>query len=84
MNIEEELEKVTKSVNFGKIAKKLLKKARNWIQRTQKQFIGTCKEIGNYYKCEAIKNCFLVQNDNEDLLAVLIQNAFHAKNPTRV
>jgi hypothetical protein len=66
------LEKVTKSVNFSKIAKKLLKKARDWILRTQKQFIRTCKEIGNYYKCEAIENCFLNQNDDEDLLAVLI------------
>jgi hypothetical protein len=49
-----------------------LKKARDWILRTQKQFIRTCKEIGNYYKCEAIENCFLNQNDDEDLLAVLI------------
>ena len=78
------MEKVTKSVNFSKIAKKLLKKARDWILRTQKQFIWTCEEIGNYYKCEPIENCFLVQNDDEDLLAVFIQNAFHAKNATRV
>ena len=47
-------------------------------------WVTLCKEIGNYYKCEPIENCFLVQNDDEDLLAVLIQNAFHAKNPTRV
>lgn len=54
------------------ISKKLLKKARDWIQKTQKQFIGTCKEIGNYYECEPIENCFLNQNDDGDLLAVLI------------
>ena len=72
MDIEKGLNKVTKSLIFSKNAKKLLKKARDWILKTQKQFIETCKEIGNYYECEPIENCFLNQNDDEDLLAVLI------------
>jgi hypothetical protein len=31
LNVEEEVNKVTKSLNLSKIAKKLLKKARDWI-----------------------------------------------------
>jgi len=72
LDIEKGLNKVTKSLNFSKDSKKLLKKARDWILKTQKQFIEACKEIGNYYKCEPIENCFLNENDDEELLAVLI------------